>query len=89
VKANGEYTEFVNAAAAGDRFLVGRDGRLHDSEALTLECSIDEKTSLMPLQSLDEVEGLARLMKVKACMYCSTAAEVTDFWRRWATRQAE
>jgi len=89
LKANGEYTEFVNAAAARGRFLVGRDGRLHDSDALTPECSIDEKTSLMPLQSLDEVEGLSRLMKVKACIHCATAQEVTDFWRRWATRDNE
>ena len=80
VQADPRYTEFVSAASRKGRFVVGRDGRLHDSRHLRAECRLREGDASVPLTSLTEVEELSRLLKVKACAFCSDSSELQRFW---------
>lgn len=86
MQADPMYTNSVNTGArTTDAFLIGRDGRLHDSAALVPECRLDGAT-FIPVSTLEEVEKLSLLVKVKLCVFCADGSEVGVFWQRWLER---
>jgi hypothetical protein len=71
----------VSAASRKGSFIVGRDGRLHDANHLRRECRLSAADASIPLGSLAEVEHLSRLVKLKACAFCSDSNALQRFWQ--------
>lgn len=64
-----------------DRFLVSRDGHLHDKNYLCPDCGLDPTAPpMLTMNSLEEVASTARSINLKPCFHCGESADVRTFW---------